>query len=43
MDINRHELVAVNEADSRLEAGLVELTELQLVAVGGGCGEVVFG
>jgi hypothetical protein len=43
MDFAKVELAAVEQAVDQPQSDLNELNELQLVMIGGGCGEVVFG
>jgi hypothetical protein len=40
MDFNKVEIDALKETTDQLTVSLIELTELQLAMVGGGCGEV---
>ena len=44
VEINKAEVAAVKEiASNSMEEGVVELMDLQLTLIGGGCGEVLFG
>ena len=42
MEFSKNEILAVESADTQNEAAVVELSELQMALVGGGCGEVIF-
>jgi hypothetical protein len=43
MEINKVEVVALQEATEKANKDVTELCELELSLVGGGCGEVLFG
>jgi hypothetical protein len=43
MDFNKIEAVEVEKVATELDGAVRELDELELVLVGGGCGEVIFG
>lgn len=43
MEFAKVELAAVEKVADQTQSEIKELDELQLVMIGGGCGEVVFG
>ena len=43
MEINKAEVIALQEVVDKANKEVVELRELELSLIGGGCGEVLFG
>jgi hypothetical protein len=43
MDMNKKELVAVQVVENQAADAITELNELQLLIVGGGCGDITLG
>ena len=43
MEINKAEVIALQEVVDKANKEVVELCELELSLIGGGCGEVLFG